>query len=318
MDILKNMGIRKGINFGGWFSQCDYSEDTFNCFITEDDFKKVASWGFDHVRIPVDYNVLENDEGGYSEDGFARISKAVEAADKYGLRVVLDLHKTAGFSFDKGENETGFFDSEIYQRRFFCLWEEIAKRFGDCPDTVAFELLNEVTESRFIDTWNKVAGECTERIRTFAPDTAILVGSYHNNAADAVKDLAAPYDDKVIYNFHCYEPLKFTHQGAYWTDAIVKEERYSFEELNITPEYFEDLFAGALEKGKKENTRLYCGEFGVIDVVDPAQALKWFRTIGTVFNKYSMARALWCYKGLDFALSEKRMDRYRDEIISSI
>ena len=32
-------GYQKGVNLGGWFSQCDYSEDRFNNFITEDDFK---------------------------------------------------------------------------------------------------------------------------------------------------------------------------------------------------------------------------------------------------------------------------------------
>lgn len=38
-------GYQKGVNLGGWFSQCDYSEDRFNNFITEDDFKELTSWG---------------------------------------------------------------------------------------------------------------------------------------------------------------------------------------------------------------------------------------------------------------------------------
>ena len=56
------LGYRNGINFGGWLSQCDYSEDRLNNFIKEEDFKKVSDWGFDHVRIPADYNIFQNDD----------------------------------------------------------------------------------------------------------------------------------------------------------------------------------------------------------------------------------------------------------------
>ena len=34
--MLHELGIQKGVNLGGWFSQCDYSEDRLNNFITED------------------------------------------------------------------------------------------------------------------------------------------------------------------------------------------------------------------------------------------------------------------------------------------
>lgn len=35
-------GYLNGVNFGGWYSQCDYSLDRLNNFITEEDFKNVA------------------------------------------------------------------------------------------------------------------------------------------------------------------------------------------------------------------------------------------------------------------------------------
>ena len=69
------VGFEKGVNFGGWYSQCDYSLDRFNNFIKEEDFKKVSEWGMDHVRIPVDYNVVQNDDLSFKEDGFNRIEK---------------------------------------------------------------------------------------------------------------------------------------------------------------------------------------------------------------------------------------------------
>ena len=197
---MMDFGFRRGIDLGGWFSQCDYSEDRLEHFITEKDLDRIASWGLDHVRIPIDYNVVEDDDGVFNPDGFRRIGRALAWCKERNLKVVLDLHKTAGFSFDAGEAESGFFDSEKYQERFYRLWEELARSFYD-PENVAFELLNEVTDASFIDAWNRISQECVRRIRPIAPDALILIGSYHNNSAAAVKDLAAPADSRVIYNF---------------------------------------------------------------------------------------------------------------------
>ena len=150
MQHLQTLGFTRGVNLGGWMSQCDYSEERLERFITEADIAKIASWGLDHVRIPVDYNVFEDGNGGWRDLGFARLNRAVGWCRRHGLNAVIDLHKTAGFSFDQGEAEAGFFDSEAYQERFYRLWEELAKRCAGDPRHVAFELLNEVTEERFI------------------------------------------------------------------------------------------------------------------------------------------------------------------------
>lgn len=318
MDLMKEKGFYKGVDLGGWMSQCDYSEDRLNNFITEKDFEIIASWGLDHVRLPIDYNILENEDGTeYKEEGFARVERAIALAEKNGLNIVVDLHKTAGFSFDSySESEHGFFESEKYQERFIRLWEQLAKRFGSMSDRVAFELLNEVTDKEYIGVWNRVVKQCIARIRPLAPETVILVGSYWNNSPEAVADLDKPYDDKVVYNFHCYDPIQFTHQGAPWAQHMINlEDRFTLEECGITPELFEEKFMQAINKARSEGTSVYCGEYGVIDRVDPEETLKWFKVINSVFEKHSISRAAWSYRGMDFGISDPRMDEVRDELV---
>ena len=311
---MKDFGFYRGVDLGGWFSQCDYSEDRLDHFITEKDFGVIAGWGLDHVRIPVDYNVMETDEGKWKADGFRRISNALRWAEKNGLRVVLDLHKTAGFSFDAGEREEGFFASESCQQRFYRLWEEMARNFTD-PDRVAFELLNEVTDASFITAWNRIAGECIRRIRKIAPESLILVGSYHNNAPDAVKDLDAPADQRVVYNFHCYDPLPFTHQGAYWVPWLDPKARVSFKEAGMDGDFFERAFASAIETASKHNTALYCGEYGVIDKATPEDTVRWYELIHSTFEKHEIARSAWSYRRMDFGISDERLDGVRDRLL---
>ena len=313
--MLKELGFQKGVNLGGWFSQCDYSEDRLNNFITEADFEKIAALGFDHVRIPIDYNVIQNADHTMNESGLKRIDAALALCDKYCLRAVLDLHKTPGYSFDAGEKEAGFFESESYQERFYDIWETLAEWFGGMSDRVAFELLNEVTEACFLPAWKRISRECVRRIRFFTPDTIILLGSYNWNSARTVPELDSPYDDKMVYNFHFYEPHAFTHQGAYWMPEL-QDKRCAYADCGASEAWFEDFLAPAIKKAEEEHCELYCGEFGVIDVVPPEEAVKWFRDLHKVFARHGIAHAMWSWKQMDFGLIDERMDGVRDELLT--
>ena len=317
--MLKEKGFYKGINLGGWLSQCDYSEWRLNNFIKEKDFALIKEYGFDHVRIPIDYNVIQNNDGTIKEEGLKKIDGALELSSRYGLKTVLDLHKTQGFSFDRGEHESGFFENTKYQEYFYAVWETFARRWGSSYETVAFELLNEVTEEGYLPKWKEIARECVKRIRVYATSVIVLLGSYNWNSAKTVQFLDPPYDSNVIYNFHFYEPHAFTHQGAYW-EAPIRDisVRVPYDESGCSEKYVEEFIRSALEKAKEENTELYCGEYGVIDVVPTKDAIKWFRDVNKVFEKYGIARSLWSYKEMDFGLADSRWDGLRDELLSCI
>ena len=317
--MQRNHGFYKGINLGGWFSQCDYSQNRLDNFITEDDFAAIASWGFDHVRLPVDYNVIQNRDGSMIEEGLQRIDRALSWCDRYGLNMVLDLHKTQGFSFDPQEKELGFFESEKFQSYFYSVWECFAKRYGDRTDSMMFDLLNEITEPEYLPAWTRISTECIRQIRNYAPAMRILLGSYYHNSVTTVRDLPKPYDEKVLYSFHCYEPHRYTHQGAYWeAERRDISERLSFAETGTTAEWFDELFSAAVEKATSEGTELYCGEYGVIDVVPPEDALLWFKTIHEVFERHRIARCLWSYKEMNFGFADRRMDFVRSELLNYI
>lgn len=308
-------GYTKGVDLGGWLSQCCHTPEHYDSFIGKSDIERIASWGLDHVRLPIDYDLVEDSEGNAVESGYEYIDSAIKWCGEVGLNLVLDLHKTAGFSFDKGEKENGFFENKALQERFYRLWEKLAERYGKYSDRVAFELLNEVTDKSYIDVWNKIICECVKKIRTIAPDTTILIGSYWNNSPNALPDLVKPDDDNIVLSFHCYDPLEFTHQGATWVDDMDPNVRIAFDGDKINPEYFEERFAAAIETAEKYGAALYCGEYGVIDKVSPQDALKWYKAINGAFKKFEISHAAWNYKEKDFGLSDEWIKPTIDEII---
>ncbi len=78
---MEKTSLKIGINLGGWISQYPaYDHGHFKTFISAADIKRIADWGMDHVRLPVDYPLLEDDDhpGVYKQSGFDYIESCLE------------------------------------------------------------------------------------------------------------------------------------------------------------------------------------------------------------------------------------------------
>ncbi|MBQ6796588.1 MAG: cellulase family glycosylhydrolase [Clostridia bacterium] len=328
-------GYKKGINLGGWLSQCVHTKEHYDSFIGESDIEKIASWGMDHVRLPVDCNLFETDGGtGY-------IDRCIDWCKKHSLNLIIDLHRTFGFSFDDARHNT-FLDSAELQERFYRLWEDISARYGGIGG-VAFELLNEIDANSVPERWNAIVRTAIERIRAIAPETLILVGGVNGNSIAGIEWLDMPYDDRIVYNFHFYDPLIFTHQSAYWIEEMPRDFRLSYpcsfekclseSERNLPHEkneiykglelekmdisFFDAVIGKAARIAAERGAALYCGEYGVIDLADIDDALRWFADIHAVFEKYGIGHAAWNYKKMDFDLSGSRYDGVREQLFGT-
>lgn len=339
-------GYVKGVNLGGWLSQThDMSREHYAGYITEDDIKKIASFGLDHVRVPVDYMLIENEDGSVLEEGYGYIDNCITWCRRHGLHMVIDLHKTYGYTFDptdKGD-KTAFFKDPSMQVRYFDLWRRFAKRYAGDSDVVAFELLNEIVLPEVKDLWNDIALKTIKLIREYAPDNWIMFGGVYYNSVVSVQWLPVVEDRKAAYVFHCYEPFLFTHQGAHWVDGMPDDFRTGYprtlEEYRdqgrqltadlvkdlyydcidrIGPEYFEGLFASALKVSEERGIPLYCSEYGAIDNAGREDVVRWLGDIHTVLEKHNIGRALWNYKELYFGLTSEAIKPYISEVLKRL
>ena len=335
ITMKKFEGYMHGINLGGWLSQCEkYSEKHYSSFIKEDDIKAIADWGLDHVRLPIDYTIIEDEDGNILEAGYSHIDDCIEWCQKNGLNLVLDLHKTKGFSFDNNPDDNVMFKDTDLRNRFISLWKTLALRYGNI-DIVAFELLNEIAK---IDAplWNSLATETIKELRKIAPNKKIIIGGTQWNSVHTLSNLNIPLDENIVYNFHFYEPFLFTHQSAYWLPAIsnismnypgyMEEYRACSKRIQcfgsglyntneIGEEFMEALIIEAVDAADKAGVPIYCGEYGVIDTADIDDTLKWYQDIHNVFEKYGIGRAAWTYKKMDFGLIDEHYSSRRNEII---
>ena len=322
-------GFQAGANLGGWLSQYRRRDNHhFASFIREADIQRIAGWGMDHVRLPVDYPVLEDDRAPfvYRESGLAWIDACLEWCQAAGLKLILDLHRAPGFTFS-APGESRLFERPRLQERFLRLWEALATHYlGRSPDGLVFELMNEVVLPSS-EPWNALARRAVERIRAIDPDRWIMIGSNRYNSAWMLKDLERLPYSHLVYTFHFYEPMPFTHQKAHWVESLKTlnqstpypglvpgldgflqshpEYRTELERFLTTPmdeAYLRAQLKPALDFAVERGLPLYCGEFGAIDLAPLSSRLAWHRDICRLLNQAGIGHAVWSYKEMGFSL----------------
>ncbi len=334
------MELCRGLNIGGYLSQCRHEIPHYESWITEEDIKKIADWGFDHVRLPVDYEVLQTADGTPVPRGYGYIERVAEWCKSSGLDMIIDLHKTFGYDFnDAGDAErNGLFASEALQTRFVELWRGIAEHFAHY-EHIAFELLNEVVEDENAEPWNNLIARTVAAIREIAPKTPIIYGGICWNSSQTLRLLEKPADENIIFTFHFYEPMIFTHQKAGWVKnmdmsrivaypddmAVYRRESfemggqgntiYSAKADTVGIELIRELVKPAVEAARNAGVKVYCGEFGVIDEAPAEDTLRWCKDVDAVFRENGIGCALWTYKEMNFGLAGEHYDGIRSELI---
>lgn len=344
---------KRGINIAGWLSQYDCLPEPpttreemrrhLKTFMTEQDFARIHSWGLDHVRLTLDNRDFEEDPDSLMDrdEAFYYMDLCLEWCQKYDLNVIFDLHRAQGVRYDMSEPPTDFLSKEENRLRFIHIWEEIARHYrGITKPVIMFELLNEVCDCTGY-LWNELYIRTVSAIRRIDQTRYLLIGSNEQNSVFRLKELRLLDDENVIYNFHFYEPLMFTHQHAHFSeDMVLYDQTVTYpgeitgfiEFLRKHPEYISKFSHVALEnRVDKESMKrllkdafdfvdysgkeLYCGELGVIDTVDAIDAANWINDCIRLLEEHQIGHALWNYKEEDFGfIDEKGNVKLKDRL----
>ena len=308
-----------GANLGHWISQYGRQrEEHWDTYIRESDVARMKAWGMDHVRVPVDYFLFEDDAnpGVYDETRLGYIDRVLAWCRNNGMNMILDLHHAPGFFFGDGA-KNDLFTNPASQERFIAIWRMFAKRYEAEGDNLIFELLNELVWDSS-EPWNALWQKTAAAIHAIAPARRIIVGGNYWNSVNQLKNLALVNDDRIIYNFHYYGPFLFTHQRAGWIEHnrnYTKPVSYPFDPMEHLgffggklPDEFRDF--SVIDKAylakdlqpvfdfiEATGRTVYCGEYGVIANADDASAARWLSDMADLFLEHGIGHAVWSYRG---------------------
>ncbi|KAL3504709.1 hypothetical protein ACH5RR_034550 [Cinchona calisaya] len=125
-------------------------KEHWNTFIVEDDFKFVSSNGLNTVRIPVGWWIASDPTPPepFVGGSLLILDKAFSWAEKYGLKVIVDLHCAPGSQNGMehsgtrdGFLEWGLTDANIQET--VAIIDFLSARYAKSPSLLAVELINE-------------------------------------------------------------------------------------------------------------------------------------------------------------------------------
>ncbi len=110
-------------------------------------------------------------------------------------------------------------------------------------------------------------------------------------------------DTNMMYEFHNYSPMEYTHNGASWTDNSNYED-YSYPYVSATKtidkQYLESTFTNYLNyQSTYLNAPLFCGEFGVIysRFLNGRNGVQWVKDMIDIMEANNINFSYWNYKG---------------------
>ncbi|NLZ44340.1 MAG: glycoside hydrolase family 5 protein [Clostridia bacterium] len=351
---MKQPSLRFGTNIGHWLSQSSLDRNHLIEFFTEADVERIAAWGMDHIRLPVDYALFEHDGDpfAFSEEGLSWIDRAVEWTRRAGLWMVLDMHCLPGHHFMVTGRYNLIWDHDSPQhRRALAIWAMLDRRYRG-QDHVVLEILNEPV-ARHDGEWNELAAKLHAVIRAQNPESWLMIPSNSWDNAGKFSTLKPVNDSRVVYTFHFYEPMLFTHQGAPWVPQLAlfdgrkvpypgpltkellegfpcNDLESAFHFLQISEDlrpmyrrmfevpYGRDFLAGflqpVLEFREKVGAPVYCGEFGVITKAPEEDRLRWYADFASLCRENGIGMANWNYKSNDFGLVD-RVGRVNERLL---
>jgi endoglucanase len=315
--------LRHGINASEWFAQSpdNYSAARTNSYTDDSDIALMAQIGFDNVRLSIDAVPLEQEpqgKDGLNADFLRRLDHAVDQMLAKGMAVQIDIHPESDYKRRVSTTSEGV-------DRFVMLWRKLAAHYADRnPDLVFFEVMNE-PEERDPYRWAGVQARAAAAIREVAPkNTIIASGANWSGIGDLLRLHPLP-DGDVIYNFHFYEPMQFTHQGASWagtweilthdipyppTEETMQKslaqvldpaQRYELEHYWLEhwdARHIKLQMDAAAAWAKQNNVPLICNEFGVYRrVSDPMSRMNWIRDVRAALEADGIGWTMWDYRG---------------------
>ena len=130
--IMDNFTIRTGVNISHWLSQNDDRGGERSRYISKSDFDKIASLGFDHVRIPVDEVQLWDSLGKKEPLAFQLLHNGIEWAFAAHLRVIVDLHILRSHYFNAESNK--LWTDSLEQQKLVDLWLQLSEELHSYPN----------------------------------------------------------------------------------------------------------------------------------------------------------------------------------------
>lgn len=277
-------------------------------FIRESDIEHIAGLGFNCVRVPFNYRLIEKKPYQYDGRGARFLDRVIRWAKKYKIWVILDLHAAPGAqnhdwhsdSFGKVELWT----KKSHQERTLALWEYLADRYQHEEAVAGYDLLNEaVLEDA--DLLNRFYRKLIKRIRGVDQNHILFIEG--NQWATDLECLESYEDHNYVLSIHHYEPFNFAFNFVPGLSYPIKAPEGGWDKKIMR--------RNLLRYRKVSRTReipIFVGEFGVNARYGWFGEDRWLKDILKCFQDFGFHWTYWTYKAVKNSVLPDGIYSYTD------
>ncbi|MBN2474941.1 MAG: cellulase family glycosylhydrolase [Pirellulales bacterium] len=264
----------------------------------ESDFAWMAEWGFDFVRLPMDYRCWTDSDDPYrlDEKVLKEIDQAVAFGRKHGIHVDLNLHRAPGYTVASPPEKLNLWTDEEAQKQFDFQWSQFAKRYQGIPSTqVSFDLVNEPARID-PDDYAKVARRVVAAIREVDPQR-LVVSDGLQWGREPLLELA---DLGIAQSTRGYDPMELSHYQASWVNGQRwPEPTWPLKqgERVIDRDWLYQNKILPWKKLAQRGVGVHVGEWGCFNRTPHAVALRWMRDFLELWQEAGWGWALWNLRG---------------------
>jgi len=288
--------FRRGVNVLGYDPYWKGGEARFKAR----HFAEIRRAGFDFVRVNLFAFGHLDSKDRLDPEWLKKVDWVVREARKAGLGVILDEH-----DFDACSN-----DVTMCRAKLRAVWSQLAPRYRSAPSSVAFELLNEPHAKLDADAWNALIPDILAIVRATNPVRTVIIGPTSWNAYRELPGLKLPEKDRnILVTFHYYDPFRFTHQGASWTD--LKELRGVTWGSDADLAQLREDFGKVAQWARANRRPILLGEFGAYDKSGTPEAMRvaYTAAVAREAERQGFAFAYWQFDG-DFIAWDMSRDAW--------
>lgn len=315
--------LTRGINLSHWFSQIPtkdgaYRHDWFQTYDRAADFRLLANAGFKHVRFPVEFEMFmdEAHPDQLRPEFLPDFDRALDEILATGMAVIVDWHP-------REDTKKRIATDDAFVARANSLWKAMARHLASRdPNRVFLEVMNEPAGGMSLERWTTIQAGLIKTIRTELPESTIIVSPHKWSGLDELVQMKPYADDNLVYNFHFYEPMVFTHQSAAWpgmglepikdlaypvTEASLKANlkrvgegrgRMFLNDYHGNRAWIEARLKIAADWAAAHHVPITCNEFGVYMPVAPKpDRYRWIRDTRELCEQLHIGWAMWDYAG---------------------